>query len=154
MRPFTVRDFPRLVDHVLAMDELPGVALSPSRWELVEIASKYCAVTVRGEELEASEVTLAGAGLEARGRALDLVCRITGVKEVRLLPERQPDTWTYELTGVGPRPFIAAELLRLLQTQLDNRVDFHRLQDDPAVVDASAASWMDQTAAELEEFAS
>lgn len=137
-------DFAAFTDAVIALQETPP--MSVVRRNLAETAAAYCRDSARAEPATTA-VTLAGAGMAARKHAVEVAAAITGVN-VEALPAPQPDVHQIGLHGNVATVFVAAELVRLFQSQLDWSANALGPQADD-FLNAILTSWMQQTAEEL-----
>lgn len=117
-----------------------------ARRKLAAIAAAHCRDTAG--DAATHTITIAGAGTTARRHALDLTTRITGVTATQEAPP-QPDTLAFALHGTTAAVFIAAECMRLLQTQLDWSIAALGMQT-AEFTEAMATGWMNITAEQLD----
>lgn len=86
--------------------------------------------------------------MDARRHAIALAAAITGTTYTEVAA-RQPDTRAFEFAGSEVAVIVAAELVRLLQAQLDWSIDALGLQA-PEFTEAMATGWMQITAEQFE----
>jgi hypothetical protein len=141
--PYETDFFPPIIDNVIAMQETPDMPVH--RRIAAVMAADYCRMVET--EHATRTVALVGSCQDQRRAALDLACRITGTTATAS-GQPQPDVHEFEVQGQDHAVFIAAELFRLFQTQLNWSMNALGLQEAD-FMEAMAAAWLEITAEEL-----